>query len=141
MSDDTNVTATDLPAIGETRFGILKSFNKGGYVVAIDGTTCFCPSSEMYPKVLSPQDLGTMQHGPGVEYKVMHVRGGSPVVSRKEAVVDGYRKIVRAAFEGRQPLDGVVSKVVRTGAFVEVGGGVAGFLHLKVYARGSQMKD
>lgn len=119
----------------------MKSVNKGGYVVVIDGTPCFCPASEMYPKVLPPADLAAMQREPGVSYKVLYVRGGSPVVSRREAVLEERREALRKAHAEGTRIEGVVRKVVRTGAIVELGGGVDGFLELKDYALGPAMKD
>jgi ribosomal protein S1 len=133
--------SADQPVAGNVCLGILKKINKGGYVVAIDGTDCFCPASEMHPKVLSPQELAGMQRAPGVAYKVLYVRGGSPVVSRKAALVDEERARLRKAHEDGSPLEGTVRKVVRMGAIVELGGGVTGFLELKDYALGAAMKD
>lgn len=129
------------PEVGEIRAGVMKRINKGGYVVVIDGTECFCPTSEMYPKVLPPQELAKMQRAPGVGYKVLYVRGGSPVVSRKAALLDEELARLRKAHEDGSPLEGIVHKVVRTGAIVELGGGMSGFLELKDYALGAAMKD
>jgi ribosomal protein S1 len=132
---------TDPPVVGSVRPGVLKSFNKGGYVVAIGGIACFCPSSEMYPKVLPPQELARMQRAPGVDYKVLYIRGESPVVSRKAAVLEEHARLLRKAFEEGKPVEGIVDKVVRTGAFVQLGGGLSGFLKLEDYALGSAMRD
>jgi ribosomal protein S1 len=129
------------PKVGEIRSGVMKKINKGGYVVEIEGTDCFCPTSEMYPKVLSPQELAGMQRAPGVGYKVLYVRGGSPVVSRKAALLDEAMARLRKAREDGSPLEGIVHKVVRMGAIVELGGGMTGFLELSDYALGAAMKD
>ncbi len=133
--------APDQPVVGNIYPGILKSFNKGGYVIVIDGATCFCPASEMYPKVLSPQLMGKMQHAPGVGFKLLYLRGESLVVSRKEAVLDEQMNVIRTAHAEGKRIEGVVHKVVRMGAFVELGGGINGFLKLADYALGAGMKD
>lgn len=133
--------APDQPAVGEIRSGLLLRFNKGGYVIAVGETICFCPASEMYPKVLSPQLMGKMQHEPGVGYKVLYLRGDSLVVSRKEAVQAEQMAVIRKALAEGKRIEGVVHKVVQMGAFVELGGGINGFLKLADYALGSGMKD
>lgn len=129
------------PEAGEIRPGVMKSINKGGYVVVIDGTDCFCPASEMYPKVLSPQELAKMRRAPGVGYKVLYARGGSPVVSRRAARLEEERARLRKAHEDGSPVEGIVHKVVRMGAIVELGGGMTGFLELEDHALGAAMKD
>ncbi|HEY5996198.1 MAG TPA: S1 RNA-binding domain-containing protein [Candidatus Deferrimicrobiaceae bacterium] len=131
----------DQPVVGNVYPGVMKRINKGGYVVDIEGTDCFCPTSEMYPKVLPPQEMARMQRAPGVGYKVLYVRGGSPVVSRKAALLDEESARIRKAHGDGSTLEGIVHKVVRMGAIVELGGGMTGFLELPDYALGAAMKD
>lgn len=129
------------PVVGTIVHGVLKRVNKGGYVIEVGGADCFCPTSEMYPKVLPPQEMAAMRRAPGVEYKVLYVRGGSPVVSRKEAVLDEHRALLRKALAEGNRIEGLVHKVVRTGAIVELGGGLTGFLELPDHALGAGMRD
>jgi len=112
--------------------GRVESVNKGGYEVRIGRHRAFCPMSQMdLARTADPTEhVGHVYAFRIVEYKD---GGRNLVVSRRALLEDDQRQ--RAAEVRRTIVPGAivtgrVASVVEFGAFVDLGGGVQGLLHV-----------
>ncbi len=118
---------------------------KGGLEVQIGGIRAFCPASQVDVNYVS--ELGSFE-GQTLQFKVLEIRddGRSVVLSRK-ALMEQER-----ARKSREILDsisvggdyeGVVSSLQKYGAFIDLGGGVEGLVHVSELAhhRVEQVED
>ncbi|MDX1644121.1 MAG: S1 RNA-binding domain-containing protein [Thermoanaerobaculia bacterium] len=137
---DETSTVTRAFDTGATVEGKVIGWNKGGFHVVVDGTTAFCPRSEM--------ELGQPREPKGYvdetyEFKVLEVRrGGSRVVLSRAAALGGEDVEGQDEATERSPAKLEVGAVVRGtvvsitdfGAFVELGG-VQGLVHISELSR------
>src|SRR4029079_7654215 len=111
--------------------GKVKGTNSGGFEVILGGIRGFCPFSQMD---LGPVGDGQQFIGQVLHFKVLDVseKGRRVVLSRK-ALLKNERQHqaeeVRGKLEPGQVLEGVVTRLLPFGAFVDVGG-VQGLVHV-----------
>ena len=111
--------------------GKIKGTNSGGFEVILGGIRGFCPFSQMD---LGPVGDGQQFIGQVHHFKVLDVseKGRRVVLSRK-ALLKNERvhqaDAIRGKLEPGQVLDGVVTRLLPFGAFVDVGG-VQGLVHV-----------
>ncbi|MEZ5332293.1 MAG: S1 RNA-binding domain-containing protein [Thermoanaerobaculia bacterium] len=121
---------------GDVVEGQVIGWNKGGFHVVVGDVTAFCPRSEMEmdaeadPKELVDQTF---------EFRILRIEDdGKRVVLSRSAVVRGERQKERAAVKGQlsagSVVDGKVASITDFGAFIELGGGVQGLLHVSELA-------
>jgi small subunit ribosomal protein S1 len=102
--------------------GVVSGVNKGGYEIAIAGTTGFCPLGQMDPRRI--EDPKTLI-GQKLQFRVMDMRGHDVILSRK-ALLE--QQAAEKAAETRKRLrvgerfTGTVVNVRDFGAFVDIGG-------------------
>jgi small subunit ribosomal protein S1 len=112
--------------------GKVAGVNKGGYEVRIARERAFCPLSQIdIVRTADPAiHLGKVYPFRIIEYK----EGGKTiVVSRRKALEDEQQAtaaIVRKSIVPGAILDGRVTSVLDFGAFVDLGGGIQGLLHV-----------
>jgi small subunit ribosomal protein S1 len=103
--------------------GMVTEVNKGGYVVDVGSTRCFCPLGAM--DVRRIEDPGAMV-GRKLEFRVTEMRGERDVVLSRRALLE--EEAGRRAAATREQLrvgarlSGTVTNVLDFGAFVDVGG-------------------
>ncbi len=121
--------------------GQVRSVKKGGYEVTVLGKTAFCPFSQMD---IRPSDPGSHL---GATYQFLVTtweQGGKNIVlSRKELLtreLEKKRQAFLSTIEVGSIVSGRVIKLMPYGAFVEIGPGVEGLLHLKEMSWGN-VKD
>jgi ribosomal protein S1 len=139
-SDNLSGPAAEIAAAqqaGKQITGKVIGWNKGGFHVVVHGMTGFCPLSEMEadpsedPKSLVDQEF---------EFSVIEIEdnGRRVVLSRAESKrgkqgvkvsVTGGKLAVGATVSGR------VASITDFGAFVELGGGVQGLVHVSELSR------
>jgi len=105
---------------------------KGGFEVRIGRTRAFCPFSQMD---LSRVDNPEPYVGRSLHFSVVHVRrGGEDVVLSRRAVLERDRsdeaKAVRATLLEGAVMWGRIVSVAEFGAFVDLGAGVTGLVHV-----------
>jgi small subunit ribosomal protein S1 len=118
---------------------------KGGFEVRIGRTRAFCPFSQMdLSRVDAPdQYLGRSLHFAVIQFR----RGGEDVVLSRRAVLERDRsdeaKAVRATLLEGAVMWGRVVSVAEFGAFVDLGAGVTGLVHVSEvgHARISRVSD
>ncbi len=112
--------------------GKVIGWNKGGFHVASDGVTTFCPRSLM--------ELGNRPKPPAhyvnntYAFHVLEIKeaGRRIVLTRRPAIRSERRQAldeIRARQESREPVSGKVTSVAEFGAFVDLGGGLGGLVH------------
>jgi ribosomal protein S1 len=117
--------------------GKVIGWNKGGFHVVVDGFTAFCPQSEMEighsddPKTYVDREL---------EFKVLDVRKkGRRVVLSRAAALKGERSETARKARGKlsvgATVSGRVASITDFGAFVELGGGIQGLVHVSELSR------
>ena len=112
--------------------GRVIGWNRGGFHVVIGDITAFCPRSEMelgHPR--SPKEYLDKTLG----FQVLKVqKRGKRVVLSRTAVIKGERSKVRAevrgSIEAGSSLQGRIASLTDFGAFVDLGGGVQGLVHI-----------
>lgn len=103
--------------------GLVAEVNKGGYVIDIAGTRCFCPLGQM--DVRRIEDPNTMI-GQRLTFQVQEVRGKRDMVVSRRALLE--REQAEKAKETRKSLEvgarftGTITSVRDFGAFVDIGG-------------------
>ncbi len=112
--------------------GRIESVNKGGYEVRIAGVRAFCPMGQI--DIVRTEEPA--QHvGRVYTFRIIELREGGKnlVVSRRalleEEAREKAREVMRTVVPGAV-LSGRVASVSHFGAFVELGGGVQGLLHV-----------
>lgn len=109
---------------------------KGGLEVSIGALRAFCPASQVDTTFVS--NLATFE-GQQLSFRVMEIKdGGRSIVVSRRALLEKERQ--RAGAEVVQRLsvggdfEGVVQSVQQYGAFVDLGGGVEGLIHISELA-------
>lgn len=117
--------------------GKVIGWNKGGFHVVVDGFTAFCPQSEMEighsedPKTYVDEEL---------EFRVLDVRKKDRrvVLSRASALKmerTGSEKAARGKLTVGATVEGTVASITDFGAFVDLGGGLQGLVHVSELSR------
>jgi small subunit ribosomal protein S1 len=121
--------------------GHVEAVNKGGYVVMVAGTRCFCPLGQM--DVRRIEDPATLI-GQKLQFRVAEFRGGRDVVLSRRALLE--EEMARRAEETRKRLEpgarfrGTVTSVREFGAFVDIGG-IEGLVHASELGWGRMRPD
>ncbi|HIE09325.1 MAG TPA: 30S ribosomal protein S1 [Armatimonadetes bacterium] len=118
---------------GETISAVVVEKVKGGLVVDL-GFRGFVPASEVGLKRMSDAELERMV-GRSLRLKVIGIdaRRREAILSNKQALLEERERRRRQVLESLAPgraVRGKVTKVVDFGAFVDLGGGVEGLLHV-----------
>ena len=123
----------DLPVEGTVQKAV-----KGGLEVSIGGLRAFCPASQVDTGFIS--DLASFE-GQQLSFRVLEVKeGGRKIVLSRRALLEKDR--MRAGQEVLERLtvggdfEGTVQSVQQYGAFVDLGGGVEGLIHISELAHG-----
>jgi small subunit ribosomal protein S1 len=112
--------------------GRVESVNKGGYEVRIARTRAFCPLSQIdVARTADP----AVHVGRTYTFKIIEYKDGgrSIVVSRRKLLEAEQQATVEAVRQSIVPgavLTGRVTSVLDFGAFVDLGGGIQGLLHV-----------
>jgi small subunit ribosomal protein S1 len=117
--------------------GKVIGWNKGGFHVVLEGVPAFCPKSQI--------ELGNPKRAAAyvdqeLEFRVLEVREGGKriVVSRREILEEERRAALerlRRLKTGGEPIEGKVTSIVDFGAFVDIGDGLEGLVHLSQLSR------
>ncbi len=125
--------------------GTVQKAVKGGLEVSIGALRAFCPASQVDTTFVT--NLATFE-GQQLSFRVMEIKdGGRSIVLSRRALLEKERE--RAGAEVVQRLsvggdfDGVVQSVQQYGAFVDLGGGVEGLIHISElsHSRTSRVED
>ena len=104
---------------------------KGGFEVRIGGTRAFCPQSQI--------DIGrsdaSVHEGRTYEFRIVEYKeGGRNIVVSRRVLLEERQRVdaveVRRSIVPGAVLSGRVASVREFGAFVDLGGGVQGLLHI-----------
>lgn len=111
---------------------------KGGYEVFVGKTRAFCPHSQMDIERVENPDVHVGQIH---KFRVIQVRrGGDDVVVSRRALLEEERgeeaKAVRATLIHGAVMQGRVVRLAEFGAFVDLGAGVTGLVHVSELSHG-----
>ncbi|MEE2659139.1 MAG: S1 RNA-binding domain-containing protein [Candidatus Latescibacterota bacterium] len=112
--------------------GKVLAVNKWGLGVDLDGIRAFCPVSQIDTQfVKNPEDY----RGQTLQFKIIRfrLRGRSIVLSRRallEADRENEANEVRARLTAHVDAEGTVTRLESFGAFVDLGSGVEGLIHV-----------
>jgi len=112
--------------------GKVTATNKWGLGIDIQGVRAFCPISQIDVKFVKD---ATEYRGQTLEFRIIRFRdrGRNIVVSRRALLEEERDKEANAVREGLTKgaqLDGTVTRLEPFGAFVDVGAGVEGLVHV-----------
>jgi small subunit ribosomal protein S1 len=112
--------------------GTVEKVIKGGYEVRIGKSRGFCPHSQIDLHRVDPAEEMV---GKTFPFRVIQVRrGGDDVVLSRRSLLEEQRleeaKAVRATLLEGAVLDGHVARIADFGAFVDLGAGVTGLVHV-----------
>lgn len=120
--------------------GRVMSERKGGYEVQVAGQNAFCPYSQMDTHRREPSAyLGERFTFVVTEYD----DGGNLVLSRRRCLEQeqaAHRATLRQSLTEGAMVDGVVTRVMPFGAFVDLGAGVEGLVHVSELGWGRGIK-
>jgi small subunit ribosomal protein S1 len=122
---------------GTRVLGKVIGWNKGGFHVVVDGVPAFCPKSQI--ELANPK-RAAVYVDQQFEFRVIEVREGGKriVVSRREVLEEDRHAVLeqlRKRKANGEVLDGNVTSIVDFGAFVDLGGGLEGLVHLSQLSR------
>ncbi|HZN55238.1 MAG TPA: S1 RNA-binding domain-containing protein [Candidatus Polarisedimenticolaceae bacterium] len=118
--------------------GLVERVIKGGYEVRVGRCRGFCPHSQMdLHRVQNPEEHVGKTH----TFKILQLRrGGEDVVVSRRAHLEAEHademKAVRATLIEGAVMTGRVARLTEFGAFVDLGAGVTGLVHLTELAHG-----
>lgn len=118
--------------------GLVEKVIKGGYEVRVGRCRGFCPHSQMdVHRVDNPEEHVGKTH----TFKILQLRrGGEDVVLSRRALLEAEHeeemKSVRATLIEGAVMTGRVARLTEFGAFVDLGAGVTGLVHLTELAHG-----
>ncbi|MDE0830091.1 MAG: S1 RNA-binding domain-containing protein [Vicinamibacterales bacterium] len=112
--------------------GRVESVNKGGYEVRIGGQRAFCPMSQIDTAFTSDPEVHV---GQVYTFRILEYKdeGGDLVVSRRALIEEEEREQeadVRKTIIPGADVPGRIVSVRPYGAFVDLGGGIQGLLHV-----------
>jgi small subunit ribosomal protein S1 len=123
---------------GQPMEGLVEKVIKGGYEIRIGNCRGFCPHSQMdVHRVDNPDEHVGKTHA----FKILQLRrGGEDVVLSRRALIEAEHeeemKSVRATLIEGAVMTGRVARLTEFGAFVDLGAGVTGLVHLTELAHG-----
>ena len=116
----------------ETVKGRVIGWNQGGFHAVVGTITTFCPRSEMELK--NPKSPNYYLDKEFEFYVIKHQKKGKRIVlSRKKLLEEERAKILedmKTRLVPGKDLEGRVSSITDFGAFVDVGGGIEGLVHV-----------
>ena len=118
-------------AAGTPVKGKVDSTNKGGFSIDLDGTRAFCPFSQIDVRRADNPEIFV---GQSYQFKILELSedGRNIVVSRRallQADRDSQAESTRGSLVLGDNLEGVVTRLVPFGAFVDIGG-LEGLVHI-----------
>lgn len=125
-----------LMADGQSVEGTVIGWNKGGFHVALGGLAAFCPRSEMEAGgAHRPADYIDRT----LDFRVLRIEeGGRRIVLSRTALMRAERarerSTVRAGLAAGAVVEGKVASLTDFGAFVDLGSGVQGLVHVSELA-------
>lgn len=130
--------AEDALATGMPLEGLVTGVNKGGLEVDIGGTRAFCPLSQIDLRFCENPAIYVGQRH---RFRVTQVAEGGRrvVVSRRAILEEENAKVVgtvRAGLRVGARLRGKVISLTDFGAFVDLGGGIEGLIHVSELSHG-----
>lgn len=135
------IDASVLKSAQESRLpvqGTVSRVVKGGVEVDISGIRAFCPASQLDKAYIA--DLSTFA-GQTLDFLVSEIKddGRSVVVSRRALLEEEQARTAQAVLEriatGGE-YEGKVTSLQKYGAFIDLGGGVEGLVHVSELAHG-----
>lgn len=125
--------------------GVVRSAIRGGFEVNVAGVRCFCPISQI--DLRSPQEPSD-KVGKTFQFKIIEFEPSrkNVVLSRRVLLEDERRQAREEAYEQTHPGAIVTGKVVDVrpfGAFIDLGGGLTGMVHISELAhqKVAEVKD
>jgi small subunit ribosomal protein S1 len=121
---------------GESVEGTVIGWNKGGFHVALGSLAAFCPRSEMETaKAHRPADYMEQT----LPFRVLRIEdGGRRIVLSRAALMRAERsrerEDVRSNLAAGAIVEGTIASLTDFGAFVELGSGVQGLIHVSELA-------
>jgi small subunit ribosomal protein S1 len=118
--------------------GVVGAAVKGGVEVRVLGTRAFCPASQLGTEFIA--DLASLE-GQKLEFLITEVKNGGRdvIVSRKALLLEQQARTTEetlAKLEVGNDYSAKVVSVQKYGAFVTLGGGVEGLIHISELSHG-----
>ena len=123
---------------GQPLDGLVEKVIKGGFEVRVGRCRGFCPHSQMDMQRVEDPDAYV---GKTYSFKILQLRrGGEDVVLSRREILEAEHtdemKAVRATLIEGAVMTGRVARLTEFGAFVDLGAGVTGLVHLTELAHG-----
>ena len=111
--------------------GEIIAMNKGGFEVRLEGVRAFCPRSQIGNRFLTePAD----EVGKTYDFRITEFKDAKSIVVSRRALLESQRAEVQAnisdAIRVGDRLQGTVTQLKDFGAFVDLGNGIEGLIHV-----------
>ncbi len=111
--------------------GRIVNVNKGGYEVRINGVRAFCPNSQLATHFIQEP---AREVGNEYEFMVTEFGDGKSIVVSRRVLIENQRAALRDTLNDRirvgDRLQGTVTRLQDFGAFVDLGDGIEGLVHV-----------
>ena len=116
--------------------GRIVAVNKGGFEIRVEGIRAFCPSSQLADRFIQEP---AREVGKSYDFRITEFGEGKSLVLSRRAVLEERRTHAREVLDERirvgERLQGKVTQLTNFGAFVDLGEGVLGMIHVSEISR------
>ena len=117
--------------------GKVIAVNKGGYEIRVDGVRGFCPASQMAERFIREQ---AREVGKTYEFRITEFHERKGLVLSRRVLLEAQREHMKSTLGERirpgQRLQGRVTQLADFGAFVDLGDGIEGMIHVSEISHG-----
>ncbi|MEE2788665.1 MAG: S1 RNA-binding domain-containing protein [Myxococcota bacterium] len=111
--------------------GEIVAMNKGGFEVRIEGVRAFCPRSQIGQRFLTEP---ASEIGKSYEFRITEFKDPKSIVVSRRVLLESQREEIKAnisdAIRVGDRLQGTVTQIRDFGAFVDLGNGIEGLIHV-----------
>ena len=113
--------------------GRIVATNKGGFEIRVSGVRAFCPASQLAERFIREP---AREVGKTYSFLITEYGEGKSLVVSRRALLEESRQQINDRVKVGEHLQGRVTQLQDFGAFIDIGGGVEGLVHVSEISHG-----